>query len=208
MVEEKISSVIYRKVSKIIIYDIDYFNNNSNEGYTDYTRIQNKVSKVIDDIETELGISDWSGERVLDAGCAFGYFTNELNSRGANVSGIDSSSYAISQAQALFPSLDFREESIIDTSFNPNTFDVILAIGLLETLADDTAITDALDEMIKIDKGGVKLYFLGSEESDFYKAKNPTEWQEIIATNYDTKTVVATLVKDHPLLYDVRITVV
>ena len=137
-----------------IVYDVNYFTNNDGQaGYSDYAQqIQNKVSTVIDDIETELGISDWSGIRVLDAGCAFGFFTNELDIRGANVSGIDSSAFAIGEAQTLFPTLDFREESIIDTSFNPNTFDVILAIGLLETLADDTAITDALDEMIKIDK--------------------------------------------------------
>ena len=84
-------------------YDDVYFRTLSQtrpEGYHDYVRFldfaqgQNLWVNIANDIEAQPQIGPVAEMDVLDAGCAYGYLTNELAQRGANVIGIDLSAWA------------------------------------------------------------------------------------------------------------------
>lgn len=62
------------------------------------------------------------GEHILDLGCGTGHLTQQIAEAGAHVIGIDSAAAMIEQAQASYPTLDFRvinaESFYLDTRFD------------------------------------------------------------------------------------------
>lgn len=204
MPESKISTSINRKVraTTAIVYDINYFFNNSKEGYSDYTDTEKWVSGIVDDIESVYG--SVSGLDILDVGCAFGYLTNELASRGAVVIGVDSSAYAISQAQIFFPTLDFRVESIDNLSITNNKIDLIVALGIFDCLANQIEIDNSMIELDRVLRAQGKMYILSSEESNWYTVLTSTSWQSSLSNEFGGLWTIQD-VGDQPLLYDWRI---
>ncbi|RJR38360.1 MAG: TIGR04290 family methyltransferase [Desulfobacteraceae bacterium] len=79
---------------------------------------------------------DMSGWRVLDIGCNAGYYTFELARRGAMVAGIDSSSHYLAQARwaaaqfGLENRVLFKEMQVYDIARTPETFDLVLFLGV------------------------------------------------------------------------------
>ncbi len=167
-------------------YDYDYFHTFSKirpEGYHDYSRFldfaqgQNLWVNIADDIEATTGLV--SGKRVLDIGCAYGYLTDILTARGADVSGIDISAWAISQAQSLFPTLDFIDEDLLNTGFSNNTFNLSVVCGTLECMNNDAEIGNFLSRLRGIMKSSGIWYFLidyNHGPAPIYQNKTAEEW--------------------------------
>lgn len=77
------------------------------------------------------------GARVVDLGCGAGVpVTEELLAAGCTVSGIDPSPSLISAYAARFPEARAACETAEDTAFFGETFDAIVAVGLLFLLPD------------------------------------------------------------------------
>lgn len=152
------------------------------EGYHDYSRFldfaqgQNLWENIADDIEVTTDLV--SGKRVLDVGCAYGYLTDILKTRGVNVSGIDISTWAIGQAQTLFPSLDFTEGDFLSSGFSNNTFDLAVTCGTIECMNTDAEIGNFLSEMRRVTKpNGIMYALIDYNRSDpIYQNKTAAEW--------------------------------
>ena len=72
-----------------------------------------------------------SGARVLDAGCAGGYKTKYIASRGYAVEGIDLSDAFIAIAKREQPNLRFHQMDIRDIEVLPDTYDAIYTSAVL-----------------------------------------------------------------------------
>ncbi len=80
---------------------------------------------------------DLSGCRALDIGCNAGYYTFELARRGADVLAIDHDPHFLRQAEWAAEQLDLsarvelRQLDVYDLARLPETFDVVLFLGVL-----------------------------------------------------------------------------
>ena len=185
-----------------INFNSNYYTGNKDEGYTDYTNVQKFMSGIVDDIEATYG--SVNGLKVLDVGCAFGYLTNELALRGADVVGLDSSTYAISQAEILFPSLTFVNEDVSNQSERNNFYDLIVGMGIFDCLFTDVERDDAFIELDRVSKNNADIYLLTEEQNDWYSVRDQTTWLQSMGNAFGGLWIVQS-VKDQPFLYDWRI---
>lgn len=188
-------------------YNQEYYKGTRDEGYSDYSSVEWVQRKVADDIEDLF--SSVNGLRILDIGCAFGYLVDELASRGATVTGIDISSYAIGKANALFPDRDFVNVDFFDNTFDDDTFDLIVSCGFVDCLQNKQKIMNAVTEVKRILKPQGKVYILASLRGveSYYTLLNEQEWQDGMQTKFQGRTITITDVGHLPVGWDVRITV-
>lgn len=82
-------------------------------------------------------IKPHSGDDVLDCGCGpahiLKYFPEDIN-----YTGIDLSTDYISKAKKLFPDASFKVSSVDDFVITGKKFDIILALGLLHHIDDES----------------------------------------------------------------------
>jgi SAM-dependent methyltransferase len=170
-------------------YDQDYFHTFSKirpEGYHDYSRFldfaggQNLFVNIADDIEAQTGLV--SGKRVLDVGCAYGYLTDELANRGADVTGIDISGYAMAEAQSLFPALDFVQADFLLSSLPKNEFDLTVVCGVIECMNNDAEIDAFIQEIGRVTHPtGIMYGLISYDDSDpIYQNKTAAEWEAVL----------------------------
>lgn len=74
--------------------------------------------------------------RVLDLGCNDGSFTQVLQEKGFEVSGVDFGE-VIQMARKEHPNCDFIAADIEDLDFPEKSFDAVIALGLIEHLVRD-----------------------------------------------------------------------
>lgn len=168
-------------------YDESYFEGEGSrrEGYPDYAEWfvrHNFAVTWADDIEAETGLV--SGKRILHVGCGYGYLTAELASRGAEITGVDMSSWAISQATSLFPTVDFQNSDIFATTFPNDTFDLIICIGLIECLENDSQVATLFTVKLKpaLKTGGAMYFLLDyATKNPIYINRTPEEWNSAIS---------------------------
>lgn len=105
----------------------------------------------------ELGLpEDLSGKRALDVGCSDGYFSFELERRGASVTAIDFvpedyTGFATAK-KVLGSSVEYRMENVYN--LNPadyGTFDIILFMGVLYHLRNPLGGLDSLRSVLADD---------------------------------------------------------
>ena len=92
-------------------------------------------------------VQDFAPKSVLDIGCAFGYMVKYLRERGVEAWGIDTSTYAISQAdEKIQPYL--RVSSACDNLPNdmPQHYDMVINIEVIEHMTMEDG-SKALDKM-------------------------------------------------------------
>ncbi|MXR51457.1 methyltransferase domain-containing protein [Halovenus sp. WSH3] len=75
------------------------------------------------------------GERVLDLGCGTGHLSAEIDSRGAEVVGIDAAPEMIEQARANYPDLEFRTVDARDLDAE-GEFDAVFSNAALHWIPD------------------------------------------------------------------------
>jgi len=122
-----------------LIYDEEYFSGKTNKGYRrGYSRFPQLIYNKIK-LRKALSIINKYHKHgtFLDVGCAFGFLVKMASRKGYSATGCDISRYAIKQAQALFPELDFFEANIEKrTPFETSSFDIVTALDTLEHCSD------------------------------------------------------------------------
>jgi SAM-dependent methyltransferase len=93
-------------------------------------------------------------DSLLDAGCAWGYGTRFFRAKARNVTGLDPSGEGVAIARTRYPDITFVEGSIDDTSFEPESFDAILCLDVLEHVPNEHG---SLDEIARLLKPGGRL---------------------------------------------------
>jgi tRNA (mo5U34)-methyltransferase len=118
----------------------------------------------------ELGLPpDARGLRVLDVGCSDGYFSFEMERRGAEVLAIDfvaatATGFALSR-EILGSRVEYRAESVYNLAPGRHgTFDLVLFLGVLYHLRKPLAALDALRSVVR--PGG--LLFVATMMIDDY----------------------------------------
>ena len=95
------------------------------------------------------------GKRVLDIGCGGGILADSMARKGANVLGIDLSTKALKVAQlhaleAGTPNVEYREISAEACALEqPNGFDVVTCMEMLEHVPDPASIVRAAAALVK-----------------------------------------------------------
>jgi ubiquinone/menaquinone biosynthesis C-methylase UbiE len=129
----------------------DYFDGDRNHGYGGFTYQARFWEPVIPDIINTYKLSNKS--RVLDIGCAKGFFLHDLLNAlpGVDVKGIDISKYAISNAMESVKDKvevgDARELQLED-----NSFDFVMSINTIHNL-DRADCAIALQEIERVCRG-------------------------------------------------------
>lgn len=108
---------------QIIAYYDDFY---AKEGFTYYPPDFSR--SILKALFTKAGIAP--GARVLDVGCAMGFYSGLLASLGYQVTGIDISSTGIRKARELYPDIRFEVMDATNMTFPPSSFDAIFAFGV------------------------------------------------------------------------------
>jgi len=126
-----------------------------------------------------------AGGRILDVGCATGYYAAAFASLGYPVTGIDISRTAISRAKKLHPHIRFDVQDASALSFEDRSFDLVFAMGLsLANTPDLQTVQKTLRRLLRVTAAEGTLAFLGGsdlrgkagEESNWYHHT----WEEIL----------------------------
>lgn len=97
-----------------------------------------------------------NGERILDLGCGYGYYTDYFRSAGGDVVGIDGAEAMITIAREKYPEGDFRVADITEPlKFDDGTFDIVFCNQVLMDIAE---IEGIIGECRRVLKAGGILY--------------------------------------------------
>lgn len=94
---------------------------------------------------------------VLDVACGLGEWLGYFQSRGAQVSGIDISSSAISICEEKFPDGEFHCGPAEELPFPNASFDLVTCMGSLEHFLDKP---QALESMLRVARPGASIIIL------------------------------------------------
>jgi cyclopropane fatty-acyl-phospholipid synthase-like methyltransferase len=147
------------------IYDEEYFERGlktGKSGYENYRWLPNRIHKEIRSVIYILGIQP--KERVLDFGCAKGYWVKGFRDYGIEAFGCDTSEYAISHCDKsvkpfLFNKLEFKEYDYI---VSRNTFEHIDEYELHEILNQFAMMTTTLFFTVPLAKSDGGEYIMQS----------------------------------------------
>jgi 2-polyprenyl-3-methyl-5-hydroxy-6-metoxy-1,4-benzoquinol methylase len=122
------------------------------------------AERQIEDTADLLGSVDWSGKRVLDVGCWWGWFILYARQQGAHAVGLDCENSRIRDAaHYLQSSSGLCVADGLHLPFPADTFDVVVSIHVLEHVSADG---DMIGEFRRILKpGGVLLISVPNEWS-------------------------------------------
>jgi len=169
-------------------YDEVYFNDINSQNIGGYSHYPTGPSLQIhqnraDDIEAYFGPFK-KQDQILVVGCAYGYLVDLLASKSGEpeVIGIDISSYAINQAQTLFPARDFQNIDFFNNNFSPNTFDIIVLCEVVDCMPDKATCDLFFEECARILATGGGIYCLMNDTDTFYMIITDSEWQEYVDT--------------------------
>lgn len=135
-----------------------------------FTVRREKVYELLEDIEPG---------NILDIGCGPGIMVDYLARKGFKVYGVDISEEMIGQCKAKFSgtgSAHFSVGKIEKLDFPDSFFDVVICMGVVEYIDDDTA---AISEMARVLKpGGVAIITLPNSHSPY------RIWYKIVCNKY------------------------
>lgn len=99
------------------------------------------------------------GLSVIDVGCGGGLVTEPMARLGANVIGLDGAPESVKAAAAHAAqgglSIDYRQGTAEDLAASGATFDVVLALEIVEHVADMHAFCEAVGKLVK--PGGIAI---------------------------------------------------
>lgn len=123
--------------------------------------------------QDEASVTPFDGLRIVDVGCGGGLLSEPMRRLGAEVTGIDAGGEGVAVAQAhaaaMGLDIDYRVETAESLAASGTTFDVVLALEIIEHVADTEAFLGALSDLAK--PGGlVFLSTLNRTRMSFLKA--------------------------------------
>ena len=164
-------------------FGFDYFDGTRNTGYGGY-RYDGRWKPICEAMVKRYGLQP--GNRVLDLGCAKGFFLADLLEvcPGVEVMGTDVSAYAISNAvEKTKPFLSIRSADDFK-HVSDHHFDFISAMNTLHFLTPERAEV-ALREMIRIGKD--KFFVQVDAFTNVVERERLLAWAPIIKTVYSVE---------------------
>lgn len=162
-------------------FGFDYFDGDRNHGYGGFTYQERFWKPVVPDLISHFNLN--SSSRVLDVGCAKGFFLHDLQEAlpGIDVNGIDISQYAIENSIESVQS-KVRLGDARQLEFPDSSFDFVMSINTIHNLdRDDCA--KALTEIQRV-SGGKSFITV-----DAYR--NETERERMEAWNLTALTMMS-----------------
>jgi 2-polyprenyl-3-methyl-5-hydroxy-6-metoxy-1,4-benzoquinol methylase len=99
-----------------------------------------------------LGSVEWTGKRVLDVGCWWGWFIRYAREKGANVVGLDSQASRIQDAVSFLQSgRNLCVADALHIPFPSSAFDVAVSIHVLEHILPEQAMIGEIHRVLKPD---------------------------------------------------------
>lgn len=108
-----------------------------------------------------------SSGKLLDAGCALGFFVELALQNGYDAHGFDPSGYAVSESKKLVGSERIKEGTISSVHYPKKSFDIITMFDVFEHLADPIADLRKLHDLLKED--GIIVIATGDTKSTMAK---------------------------------------
>jgi ubiquinone/menaquinone biosynthesis C-methylase UbiE len=102
-------------------------------------------------------IGTFDNLNVLDVGCGEGKNAAYLASHGATVLAVDISETAINNGRRHFPvfeSVTWKVADVLDLSFPANTFDIVVAYGILHCLSSADEVATVVSRLQQATKSG------------------------------------------------------
>ncbi|MGI8927780.1 MAG: class I SAM-dependent methyltransferase [Tepidiformaceae bacterium] len=120
------------------VYSADYFRNESSHvvGYADYEQDKSLILRTSHRRLARLEVLRPRRGRLLDIGCAFGFFLQAANRRGWEVEGIDLSSHAVDYARRDLGDDAVRCGQLESAGYEPASFDLITLWDVVEHFTD------------------------------------------------------------------------
>lgn len=109
-----------------------------------------------------------NGERVLDLGCGYGWYTDFFARNGADAVGVDGSEKMIAIARERYPNLEFSLADIEKPlPFSDGSFDIVFSNQVLMDIEDADFVISESERVLK--HGGV--FYFGIVHPCFYDCK-------------------------------------
>lgn len=149
------------------LYGETYFHNNDSGvvGYANYIADEGNIRKTavrrLKHVERFIRRG-----KLLDVGCATGFFIDEAKKRGWQVEGMDVSSFAVEYAHSHF-GLDVRHGSLTELDFPHNAYDLVSLWDVIEHVPDPVAYVRRSAELLR--PGGIIV--LATPDVDSFPAK-------------------------------------
>ncbi len=160
------------------IYGQQYFQSTvaKERGYSDYVGAETEyrhaaARRSLKYVMSHLPVGE--GRRLLDIGCAAGFFLNAAQDAEFSVCGVEVSAFASEYARAHF-GVDVRIGMLKDVNFQSCAFDVVTMFDVIEHIADPIR---ELTEIARILKpGGVLVLDTPNIESDTARLQGDQWW--------------------------------
>jgi len=153
------------------LYGETYFHNDDSGtvGYTNYIRdeanIRQTFARRLARIERFLRGSE-APRRVMDVGCATGFFLSVAQEQGWNVDGIDISHFAVDYARQRF-GFNVQQGSLLELDYPENAYDLITMWDVIEHVPDPKAYIERAAQLLK--PGG--MFALATPDVDSIPAR-------------------------------------
>ena len=136
-----------------------------------------------------------TGDRCLDLGCGYGYYSNLVASRGFAVTAIDRAALMIASANKLNPhsAVRYQTADIADVEFAPESFDLVISNLVLHYLSDLPSVASRIHRWLA--PGGALIF---SVEHPIYTAnrrQSPPPWCDGPASTWGVADYFATGVR-------------
>ncbi|MBI3577130.1 class I SAM-dependent methyltransferase [Candidatus Gottesmanbacteria bacterium] len=143
-------------------YTKDYFTGTAAHGaYSNYAQDKPYITRTMRKFLTTVQRYTSSG-RLLDVGCAYGYFVELALAAGFDAYGIDPSAHAVSKAKERFDGR-IQQGTVGSLRFSQKPFDVITMLDVVEHLGDPRKDLQAIANLIS--DNGVVLIATGDTQS-------------------------------------------
>ncbi|MBR9791076.1 MAG: class I SAM-dependent methyltransferase [Gammaproteobacteria bacterium] len=132
-------------------FGAEFFDGDRQYGYGGFSYNPRFWQPVIPDIKAQYGLS--SDSKVLDVGCAKGFFLYDLAQiiPGVTAKGVDISEYAIANAKPEVAA-DMQVACATELPFEDNSFDLVMSVNTVHNLEKD-ACGKALQEIMRVSRG-------------------------------------------------------
>jgi 2-polyprenyl-3-methyl-5-hydroxy-6-metoxy-1,4-benzoquinol methylase len=133
------------------LYGETYFHNNESGvvGYTNYIADEQNIRQTSDRRLKHVERFVKPG-KMLDVGCATGFFIDEAKKRGWQVQGLDVSSFAVEYAREHF-GLDVQHGSFTELDYPKGAYDLVSLWDVIEHVPDPTSYVRRTAELLRKD---------------------------------------------------------
>ena len=123
-----------------------------------YDQAEKQFATVYSDIIAKTSKYLNLNDNVLDYGCATGSKTIELAQKVRHIHGLDISTEMINEAikkksELKISNITFSQGTIFDSNLEKNSFDTIIAFGIIHLLEDNIKVIQRIRELLK--QGGL-----------------------------------------------------